>query len=89
MFMPILLTTLSSSLFLVADNQELPAEEPAPVVTVKPVTELDFDPTAVNGQVVGPSGSVIFEAGKLSFAPLIQLRDNFNPEMTGSVAEVR
>lgn len=87
MLMPMLLAALTNPLsFLVADNDE-PAQEPA--VIVKPVTLVDFDEQKVNGEVVRPQIAPIFEPGKLSFAPLIQLRDNFNPELTGSVAEVR
>lgn len=90
---PVLLSGLvqfsSPALFLVADNEQELTDDAPPTVIVKPVTEIEFTGAKVNGNVVGPEATPVFEPGRLTFAPLIQLRSNFTPEMVQSVGEVR
>lgn len=58
-------------------------------VKYKSRTEIDFEGVDVSGELVKPSGSLLLDRRKATFNPLIQLRENFNPEMRESVNEVK
>ena len=48
-------------------------------------TEIDFDALELTGEMVKPQGSLIIERSNVRFNPLIELRKDFNPEMSKSV----
>lgn len=48
-------------------------------------TEVDFDKVSVQGELHKPSGSLMLDKKRAIFAPLIQLRTNFNDEVADSV----
>ena len=58
-------------------------------VKYKARTEIDFEGVDVSGELVKPSGSLLLDRRKATFNPLIQLRENFNPEMRESINEVK
>ena len=58
-------------------------------VKYKARTEIDFEGVDVSGELVKPSGSLLLDRRKAKFNPLIQLRENFNPEMRESINEVK
>jgi len=58
-------------------------------VKYKARTEIDFEGVDVSGELVKPSGSLLLDRRKANFNPLIQLRENFNPEMRESINEVK
>ena len=58
-------------------------------VKYKARTEIDFDGVDVSGELVKPSGSLLLDRRKAKFNPLIQLRENFNPEMRESINEIK
>jgi hypothetical protein len=64
-------------------------EESGRNVKYKARTEIDFEGVDVSGELVKPSGSLLLDRRKATFNPLIQLRENFNPEMRESINEVK
>ena len=58
-------------------------------IKYKSRTEIDFEGVDVSGELVKPSGSLLLDRRKAKFNPLIQLRENFNPEMRESINEVK
>jgi len=57
--------------------------------TYKKRTEIDFEGVEIDGQLVKPSGMLITEKNKPKFNPLIKLRQDFNPEMSMSINEIK
>ncbi len=57
-------------------------------IKYKARTEIDFEGVDVSGDLVKPQGQLLLDRRKANFNPLIQLRENFNPEMEQSVDEV-
>ena len=64
-------------------------KEIQPQVVYKERTEIDFEGVEVEGQMIKPLGSVVTDRNVAVFNPLIQLRMNFQPEMTQSVNDVK
>ena len=64
-------------------------DESSRQVKYKARTEIDFEGVDVSGELVKPSGSLLLDRRKATFNPLIQLRENFNPEMRESINEVK
>lgn len=58
-------------------------------VAYQEVTNIDFEALSVEGQLIGPDGEVVFEPKRAKSFNFIQLRTDFNSEMTHSVTEVR
>jgi len=58
-------------------------------IKYKARTEIDFEGVDVSGELVKPQGQLLLDRRKANFNPLIQLRENFNPEMEQSVDEVK
>ena len=58
-------------------------------VAYQEVTNIDFEALSVEGQLIGPDGEVVFERKRAKNFNFIQLRTDFNSEMTHSVTEVR
>ena len=52
-------------------------------------TEIDFDALELTGEMVKPQGSLIIERSNVRFNPLIELRTDFNPEMSKSINLVK
>ena len=64
-------------------------KEVQPQVVYKERTEIDFEGVEVEGQMIKPLGTVVTDRHVAIFNPLIQLRMNFQPEMTQSVNDVK
>ena len=60
-----------------------------PTVVYKQKTEIDFEGIEVEGELVKPQGSLIQERRSVSFNPLIQLRKDFDSEMSMSVNDIK
>ncbi|HMV65320.1 MAG TPA: hypothetical protein PKA64_00625 [Myxococcota bacterium] len=58
-------------------------------IKYKERTEIDFEGVDVQGELVKPQGSLLIEAKRIQFNPLIRLRENFDVEMKQSVDEVK
>ena len=58
-------------------------------VVYKQHTEIDFEGLEIEGQMFKPHGAVIQERKGAAFNPLIQLRTNFQVEMSQSVADIK
>mgnify|MGYP006223507343 CR=1 FL=1 len=58
-------------------------------VVYKQQTEIDFEGLEIEGQMFKPHGAVIQERKGAAFNPLIQLRTNFQVEMSQSVADIK
>lgn len=52
-------------------------------------TEIDFDGLDIIGEMVKPQGSLIAERSTAKFNPLIQLRTDWNVEMSLSVTFIK
>lgn len=65
------------------------ANDPEPQVVYKQKTEIDFEGFEIEGELFKPEGALISERQAAPFNPLIQLRTNFQQEMSQSVQEVK
>ena len=65
------------------------ATEPVPQVVYRQKTEIDFEGFEIEGELFKPEGALISERQAAPFNPLIQLRTNFQQEMSQSVQEVK
>ena len=65
------------------------AQEEETTIVYKQKTEIDFEGVELEGELVKPQGSLIQERRAVSFNPLIQLRKDFNSEMSMSVNEIK
>ncbi len=52
-------------------------------------TIIEFDGVKVDGTVIGPDGTWVFERRRAEFNPMVRLRENFVPEMIASVNDVK
>ena len=52
-------------------------------------TEIDSDAIDISGELVKPQGSLIVERSEARFNPLIELRMDFNPEISQSVNHIK
>ena len=52
-------------------------------------TEIDFDGIDITGELVKPQGSLIIERSNTKFNPLIELRTDWNNEMSISVKQIK
>ena len=65
------------------------ANEPEPQIVYKAKTEIDFEGFEIEGELLKPHGAVISERKEAAFNPLIQLRTDFQPEMSQSVNDIK
>tara|TARA_B100000131_G_C17941567_1_gene542544 strand:- start:398 stop:637 length:240 start_codon:yes stop_codon:yes gene_type:complete len=63
--------------------------QPEPKIVYKKTTEIDFEGIELEGELVKPQGALLLERKTASFNPLIQLRRNFDVEMSESVNEIK
>jgi len=63
------------------------AEEPT--VVYKKETEIDFEAVDIEGSLKKPQGTLISESDRAIFNPLIQIRTNWNVEMTRSIDDIQ
>ena len=63
------------------------SEEPR--VIYQRETIIDFEALDIEGQLIGPDGTLILDRRIASFNPLITLREDFNDLMSQSVDEVK
>jgi hypothetical protein len=63
------------------------AEEPT--VVYKKETEIDFEAVDIEGNLKKPQGTLISENDRAIFNPLIQIRTNWNVEMTRSLNDIQ
>jgi len=68
-----------------ADDTE---EEPRQII-YNQRTEIDFEGIEVQGQLLRPQGILLLDRKKGSFNPLIQLREDFEPELNESVNYIK
>lgn len=68
-----------------------PEAPPAPPesFTYTSVQEIDFELRELHATLIGPAVGVVTEPRRLTFAPMIQIRRNFDDTMRASVQEVR
>ncbi len=86
--MRLFITFLTSALLLsVSTNAH--AQDDDREVTYSDRTEIDFEALDISGEMVKPQGSLLMERSKTKFNPLIELRMDFNPEMSQSVNNVK
>ncbi len=52
-------------------------------------TKIDFEALDIDGVLIKPQGSLIIERGGVNFNPLIELRMDWEKEMSLSVKEVK
>ncbi len=52
-------------------------------------TEIDFDGIEISGELVKPQGALIVERSGVKFNPLIELRTDWNNEMSMSVSQIK
>ncbi|MFT5585248.1 MAG: hypothetical protein ACI9VR_002836 [Cognaticolwellia sp.] len=64
-------------------------ETPEPNVTYAAETEIEFTGVQVDGEVIKPGNSLISEARRAVFMPMIALREDFNVEIDQSVNQVK
>lgn len=53
-------------------------------VSYKKRTVIDFSDVTIQGELVKPEGSYLVNRKRTKFSQLIQIRQNFNPEMFNS-----
>jgi len=85
--MRFLVLFLTFSATAMADDPTSPDEDRK--VVYKQRTEIDFEGVEVEGSLVRPQGSLILDRKKGSFNPLIQLREDFEPELNNSVNYIK
>ncbi len=86
--MRLFITFLTSALLLSVSTNAL-AQDDDREVTYSERTEIDFEALDISGEMVKPQGSLLMERSKTKFNPLIELRMDFNPEMSQSVNNVK
>ena len=59
------------------------------VIEYQKRTEIDFEALDIEGEMVKPQGSLLMERQKTKFNPLIELRMDWNHEMSSSVKEIK
>ena len=65
------------------------ASEPEPKILYKKQTEIDFEGLEIEGELLKPHGSVIRERKPAPFNPLIELRTDFQKEITESAYNIK
>ena len=60
-----------------------------PKVMYKKQTEIDFEGLEIEGELLKPHGAVINERKTTPFNPLIQLRTDFQVEISQSAKEIK
>lgn len=58
-------------------------------IVYKQQTEIDFEGLDILGEMVKPQGALINERQRTAFNPLIQLRTDWNQEITDSVRTIK
>ena len=82
---------LSISLFglCIANAQSMDANAPDNV-QYKDIIEIEFgEELNINGEIVSPNGSVVSEAFRPDFNPLLSLRMDFQQELNRSVSLIK
>lgn len=64
-------------------------EQVQPEVVYKQRTEIDFEGFEIEGELLKPHGAVIRDRKGAAFNPLIQLRTDFQTEMSQSVSAIQ
>mgnify|MGYP003140262770 CR=1 FL=1 len=52
-------------------------------------TEIDFEGLDITGEMIKPTGALVQSRQSAKFNPLIQIRTDFNPEMSQSVNNIK
>jgi len=52
-------------------------------------TEIDFEAIDIDGELIKPQGALIADRTVATFNPLIELRTDWNLEMSNSVREIK
>ena len=64
-------------------------DELKPQIVYKQKTEIDFEGLEIDGELLKPHGAIVQERQGAIFNPLIQLRIDFNQEISQSVNVIR
>lgn len=65
-------------------------EEQAPrQILYRAVTEVEFDPNAIDALPERPDGALVWEPPPRTHTSFIQLREDFNDELAASVRQVK
>ena len=59
------------------------------IIRYQKETEIDFDGLEIEGELIKPTGALIVERSGVKFNPLIELRTDWNNEMSQSVSNVK
>ena len=76
-------------LWLLIISMAFGEDEPTPQIVYKQETEIDFEGLEIEGELLKPHGAIVQERKGAAFNPLIQLRTDFNREMSESVKAVK
>ena len=63
-------------------------ENEEPKIVYRKETTIDFEALDIEGELVKPQGSIILERKRAVFNPLIQLKKDFNEEMSNSLKDI-
>lgn len=85
--LPIIYVFFAGQAFAQDEDEE--ASTSGKKIIYKAKTEIDFEAVEVAGELVKPQGVLLLDRKKASFNPLINLRQDFNPEMEASIDEIR
>ena len=59
------------------------------IIRYQKQTEIDFDGLEIEGELIKPTGALIVERSGVKFNPLIELRTDWNNEMSQSVNSIK
>ena len=59
------------------------------IIRYQKQTEIDFDGLEIEGELIKPTGALIVERSGAKFNPLIELRTDWNNEMSQSVNSIK
>ena len=78
-------------LLLLLISQPATANDPKeePKIVYKQTTEIDFEGLDITGEMIKPTGALVQSRQSAKFNPLIQIRTDFNPEMSQSVNNIK
>ena len=86
--MRLFIALLTSTLLLGLSNNAY-AQDDDRNIKYSERTEIDFEALDIDGEMVKPQGSLLMERSVANFNPLIELRMDFNPEMSQSINNIK
>lgn len=86
--MRLFIALLTSTLLLGLSNNAY-AQDDDRNIKYSERTEIDFEALDIDGEMVKPQGALLMERSVANFNPLIELRMDFNLEMSQSVNNIK